>query len=105
MLVPVLLSGGRVVALTGVRDLCAVETADAILVANRNDAQSVKQVVESLRNQGKRCGNDHVVGFRPWGTYETLVMGGRFWGQTNCSKARAFIVTTDVPPPRRALGC
>lgn len=71
-------SNGRVVALTGVTDLCVVETADAILVADRNNAQSVKQVVESLRNQSERCSDEHVVGYRPWGTYETLVMGGRF---------------------------
>lgn len=68
----------RVVALTGVKDLCVVETADAILVSDRNDSQSVKKVVEALRVQDEKCSDEHVVGYRPWGTYETLVMGGRF---------------------------
>ena len=69
---------GRRVALTGVMDLCGVETADAVLVADRNDAQSVKHIVESLRSKSERCSDEHVVGYRPWGTYETLAYGGRF---------------------------
>ena len=69
---------GRVVALTGVKDLCVVETADAILVADRNDAQSVKHVVEALRSNNESCSDEHVVGYRPWGTYESLAVGERF---------------------------
>ena len=69
---------GRVVALTGVKDLCVVESADAILVADRNDAQSVKHVVEALRSSNESCSDEHVVGYRPWGTYESLAVGGRF---------------------------
>lgn len=69
---------GRVVALTGVKDLCVIETADAVLVADRNDAQAVKHIVESLRAKSERCSDEHIVGYRPWGTYETLALGGRF---------------------------
>ena len=69
---------GRVVALTGVKNLCVVETADAILVADRSDAQSVKHVVEALRSKNEGCSDEHVVGYRPWGTYESLALGGRF---------------------------
>ena len=71
-------TAGRVVALTGVKDLCVVETADAILVSDRGDAQNVKQLVESLRGQNEKCSDEHVIGYRPWGTYETLAFGGRF---------------------------
>lgn len=69
---------GRVVALTGVKNLCVVETADAILVADRNDTQSVKHVVDTLRSQNRTCSDEHVVGYRPWGTYERLALGARF---------------------------
>ena len=47
-------------------------------MADRNDAQSVKQIVDSLRGQSERCSDEHVVCYRPWGSYETLVMGARF---------------------------
>lgn len=40
---------GKVVALVGVDNLAVVETADAILVCNLNEAQGVKQIVESLK--------------------------------------------------------
>ena len=69
---------GRLVALTGVKDLCVVETTDAVLVADRNDVQSVKHIVEALRTKNERCSDEHVVGYRPWGAYETLALGGRF---------------------------
>jgi mannose-1-phosphate guanylyltransferase len=44
--------GKRVIALVGVRDLVVVETDDALLVLDRNQAQSVRDVVALLKKRG-----------------------------------------------------
>jgi len=41
------------VVLCGVRDLVVVQTGDAVLVANRNDSQAIKAVVEQLKAEGR----------------------------------------------------
>lgn len=43
----------RLLAALGVRDLIVVETADAVLVADRHAVQDVKQIVEQLRSEGR----------------------------------------------------
>ncbi len=43
----------RLVAALGVRDLIIVETADAVLVADRHAVQDVKQIVEELKSEGR----------------------------------------------------
>lgn len=45
-------SGGRLVALLGVRDLVVVETDDAVLVCAREQAQSVREIVAELGRRG-----------------------------------------------------
>jgi len=47
-------AGHRVVALLGVRDLIVVDTKDAVLICNRNNAQDVKWVVEKLKHSEKQ---------------------------------------------------
>ncbi|WP_323761759.1 mannose-1-phosphate guanylyltransferase/mannose-6-phosphate isomerase [Maricaulis sp.] len=41
------------VVLCGVRDLVVVQTRDAVLVADRNDSQAIKSVVEQLKAEGR----------------------------------------------------
>jgi mannose-1-phosphate guanylyltransferase len=45
---------GRVIALLGVRDLCIVETDDALLVMPRDRAQDVRAVVDLLASKGRK---------------------------------------------------
>lgn len=45
--------GERIIATVGVRDLIVVDTPDALLVCARDRAQEVKQLVETLRAQGR----------------------------------------------------
>jgi len=63
----------RLVATLGVSDLIVVDTADATLVAAKDRAQDVRQIVEAL----KAAGADEVVqpkvSLRPWGSW-TLLM-------------------------------
>lgn len=71
-------SSGRLVAAIGVSDLAIVETADAILVANRNRVQDVRTVVDRLKQSGANEYRQHRKVERPWGSYEILSEGERF---------------------------
>ena len=44
----------RLVALVGVRDLIIVDTADALLVCRKADAQRIKDIIARLEKQGRR---------------------------------------------------
>ncbi|MDD2942683.1 MAG: sugar phosphate nucleotidyltransferase [bacterium] len=46
-------SSGRTIAAVGLEGIVVIETADAVLVCDRRDAQSVKTVVELLKQQGR----------------------------------------------------
>jgi len=62
----------RLVAAVGVRDLCVVETADAILVAPRGQTQRVREVVDELSRRGAAECRLHLTVQRPWGSYTVL---------------------------------
>lgn len=68
----------RLIALVGVENLIVVETADAILVADSNQAQAVKDVVQHLNNHGRDEAVTHRRVYRPWGSYEGIDEGARF---------------------------
>ncbi|MEW5788034.1 MAG: mannose-1-phosphate guanylyltransferase/mannose-6-phosphate isomerase [Pseudomonadota bacterium] len=68
----------RMVAAIGVDNLLIVETADAVLVADKNRAQDVKKVVDYLKQAGRSEHEFHTRVFRPWGWYEGIDMGDRF---------------------------
>ncbi|MDM0038510.1 mannose-1-phosphate guanylyltransferase/mannose-6-phosphate isomerase [Variovorax sp. J22G21] len=64
--------GPKVVATLGVHDLVIVDTPDALLVAHKNSAQRVKQVVDVLKARKHETINLPAVVHRPWGTYASL---------------------------------
>jgi len=68
----------RLVAALGVEDLLIVETPDVVLVSKKGAAQDVKQIVELLRRNHRAEADEHVVGYRPWGTYESIAKGEHF---------------------------
>ncbi len=63
---------GRVIAAVGVRDLVIVDTGDAVLVADRERAQSVRAVVDQLRADRHAAATHHLTVHRPWGSYTVL---------------------------------
>ena len=68
----------RLLATVGVKDLVVVETADAVLVADKNKAQDVKKIVDWLKEQGRDERLVHRQVYRPWGSYEGVTAGDRF---------------------------
>ena len=64
----------QVVAAVGLNDLIVVAMADAVLVVNKDQAQSVKQIVDLLDQQKLSQALEQRRQFRPWGWFETLVL-------------------------------
>jgi len=71
-------SEGRLIACIGLKDVVVVETADAVLVANKNDVQQVKAVVARLKSERHAATQDHRKVHRPWGYYDSIDHGERF---------------------------
>jgi mannose-1-phosphate guanylyltransferase len=65
----------RLVATVGVRDLVIVETEDAVLVADKNKSQEVKQIVERLKLEQREEENFHRIVYRPWGSFDSVDAG------------------------------
>lgn len=71
-------SSQRMVVGIGLKNMIIVETADAVLVATRENAQLVKEAVELLRTQEREECRTHQRVDRPWGSYEDIDSGDRF---------------------------
>jgi mannose-1-phosphate guanylyltransferase/mannose-6-phosphate isomerase len=71
-------SDSRLVTATGVDDLVVVETADAVLVSRRDRVQDIKAIVNKLKQSGRDETTVHKKVYRPWGSYESLVVAERF---------------------------
>ena len=65
----------RLVATIGVKDLVVVETHDAVLVADKDKAQEVKQIVERLKDEKREEENFHRIVYRPWGSFDSVDEG------------------------------
>ena len=68
---------GRLIATVGVDGLLIIDTPDALLVANRDCSQGVKEVVARLKERGHHVATVHQKVARPWGTFATLHEGER----------------------------
>ena len=68
----------RLVAAIGLDNVVIVETADAVLVAHRDQAQDVKKIVAQLNALGRHESLTHRRVVRPWGSYEGIDSGDRF---------------------------
>tara|TARA_B100000242_G_scaffold126304_1_gene89073 strand:+ start:21574 stop:23010 length:1437 start_codon:yes stop_codon:yes gene_type:complete len=68
-------SENKLIVGLGLENLIVVETNDAILVANKNKAQNVKNIVELLKNIGEPEATKHKTIFRPWGNYTSIAEG------------------------------
>lgn len=68
----------RLVAAVGVKDLLIVETKDAVLVADKNNSQDVKKIVNRLKKEKRPEFESHREVFRPWGKYDSVDEGDRY---------------------------
>ena len=68
----------KLVAVLGVDDVVVVNTKDAVLVTNKQEAQNVKQIVQEIVQSGRVEHQFHRIVYRPWGHYDSMDAGERF---------------------------
>jgi mannose-1-phosphate guanylyltransferase/mannose-6-phosphate isomerase len=71
-------ASSRLVSAVGLTDVVIVETADAVLVADRERSQEVKQIVAHLGREQRGEQALHRKVHRPWGWYDSIDAGPRF---------------------------
>jgi len=71
-------SDHRLVSVLGLDNIVVVETPDVVMVANKNQAENVKAIVDNLKNRQRDEATMHRKGFRPWGHYDAIDEGNRF---------------------------
>ena len=71
-------ASSRLVSVVGVENLIIIETADAVMVADRKNSQDVKHIVNQLDAQNREEKNLHRKVARPWGWYDSVDEGERF---------------------------
>ena len=71
-------ASSRLVSAVGVENLIIIETADAVLVADKKNSQDVKEIVNQLGAEKREEKNLHRKVARPWGWYDSVDEGERF---------------------------
>ncbi|MGN6750415.1 MAG: mannose-1-phosphate guanylyltransferase/mannose-6-phosphate isomerase, partial [Xanthobacteraceae bacterium] len=72
------MSDKHLVALFGVENLVVVTTADAVLVAKRENGDGLRQLVQQLKKVAPAITEEHLKVHRPWGSYQSIDSGPRF---------------------------
>jgi len=68
----------RLVTTLGVENLVVVETSDAVLVAEKDQAHNVRDIVKQLQSAERSEFRSHKQIFRPWGSFESVGVGERY---------------------------
>lgn len=71
-------SSARLVTTLGLDNIVVVETADAVMVADKDSVQDIKAIVSRLKSNNREEYLSHKTVYRPWGSYESLVAMDRF---------------------------
>lgn len=71
-------SDTRLIATIGLRDVVVIDTADALLIMDRERAQDTRQLVRRLLKQERSEATSHKQVTRPWGSYDAIRQGQRF---------------------------
>ena len=71
-------SSQQLVATIGIENLIIVTTKDAILIANKNNSQNVKELFENLKKSNSKYCDENPTTLRPWGSFEVIDFGKNF---------------------------
>lgn len=71
-------SEGPLTTVVGLDNVVVVATPDAVLVASRQEAPRVKELVARLAKDGRPEATDHLRIHRPWGWYQRIDIGTRY---------------------------
>jgi len=73
-----LMAQSRLLTTSGLEGMIVVETADAVLVAPKDQAQNIKPLVDQLSQHERTEVSNHVKVHKPWGSYQVLDVGEGF---------------------------
>ena len=65
-------SPNRLVSVLGVSDLIIIDTQDALLVTDKQNAQNIKNIVQKLKEDNRPEVEYHRKVYRPWGYYDSI---------------------------------
>jgi len=71
-------SSQQLVATIGIENLIIVTTKDAILIANKNNSQDIKELYENLKKSNSKYCDENPITLRPWGSFEIIDLGENF---------------------------
>lgn len=71
-------SEGSLISTVGVNNLIIVQTKDALLVAQQDNVEDIKKIVEILKKQKRSEHISHREVYRPWGRYDSVERGDRY---------------------------
>ena len=83
-------AGQQIVGL-GLDNIMAIAMPDAVLVAHKDDAQNIRHVVEFLKQNHIAQAEIFPKAHRPWGWFESLVLGDSFKVRRVCVNAGASL--------------
>ncbi|MCC8459730.1 mannose-1-phosphate guanylyltransferase/mannose-6-phosphate isomerase [Photorhabdus aegyptia] len=66
-------SQNKLITTVGIDNLVIVETKDALLVAQKDQVQNVKKIVDTLKKNNRQEYLKHQKVFRPWGYHDTVI--------------------------------
>jgi len=72
------LSTNRLVSVNDLSDLVIIDTQDALLVSSKKSSQDIKNLVLTLKNDGRSESENHRKVYRPWGYYDSIDYGEGF---------------------------
>lgn len=68
-------SNDRLVATIGLKDIAIIDTLDALMVCPLEQTQRVREIIDLLKQRGKKIHLEHRTVERPWGEYSVLMEG------------------------------
>ncbi|WP_323814652.1 mannose-1-phosphate guanylyltransferase/mannose-6-phosphate isomerase [Cellvibrio sp. NN19] len=71
-------SQDKLVATLGVNNLMIINTPDAVLIADKSQAQQVKSIITQIEKQNRSEHLQHREIYRPWGCYDAIDNGDRY---------------------------
>ena len=66
-------SENKLLVSLGIKDLVIVDTDDATLVADKNQSENIKDIVNEPQIKNIKEANSHKKGFRPWGYFVSIL--------------------------------
>jgi mannose-1-phosphate guanylyltransferase/mannose-6-phosphate isomerase len=79
-------SGRQELVGLGLRNIVAITTPDAVLVADKDKTQDLKIIVEDLKSRGISQAEKSTIDYRPWGWFESLIIENGFQVKRICVK-------------------